>query len=337
MALPSHPSDRLPVGLCVYGLTYACGLAWAETPRANCRPLTAREVIDRAAEDRLSWVELPPRLLGDTSAPALHALRGYAEERGIRFVVAGGCVPDGDLLTELRIAAELGAPTLRCMLSRVLCGDRRAVEGGWSAYMERCARDLGRVLPEAERLGIAIAVENHQDADSADLLALCQLFESEYLGVTLDTGNPLSVMEEPLEFARRLAPYLRHAHLKDYRIHHAPNGYRLVRCAMGEGVIPFPALFELFDAQAWPITRNIEMAALNARLIPIFEPGWWDHLGGRDARQAMRPLQIVWNHLRPMDEDWRTPFERESPEELAEYEWEQHRKTVEYLRLMFAT
>ena len=39
-------------------------------------------------------------------------------------------------------------------------------------------------------------MENHQDAASADLLALCRRFESRYLGITLDCGNPLAVMEE---------------------------------------------------------------------------------------------------------------------------------------------
>lgn len=333
MATPSHSSDRLPVGLCVFGLTYHCGLTWAGTPKANPQPLSAEQIIDLASGSRLSHVELPAPLMGELSPERLDALRAYAEDCGLGFVMAAGRVSEEELRQGLQVAARLGAPTLRCTLSGVLCGDRRGFPGGWRTHLEACTAELERVLPEAERLGVAIGVENHQDADSEDLLALCRRFESRYLGVTLDCANPLAVMEEPLAFAERLAPYLRHAHLKDYRIHPAPNGFRLVRCALGEGVVDYPALFRLFDEQEWPITRSIEMAALQARQIPILERSWWDEYAPRDARDVLAALSVVWQNLRPEAEEWRTPFEQDvSGEELAAWELQQFHTSVEYLR-----
>ncbi len=50
--------------------------------------------------------------------------------------------------------------------------------------------------------------------------------------------------EDPVEAARASAPLIRHVHLKDYTIHFAPEGYRLVRCAAGDGVIDFPAILD---------------------------------------------------------------------------------------------
>jgi sugar phosphate isomerase/epimerase len=332
MVLPPHLPGRHPAGLCVFGLTYACGLAWADTPKANPRPATVTELVDVVAESGLSSLELPARLL-PTDPAERQALRRAAEDRGLGFVMAGGLVCGGELERDLRIAAELGAPVLRCILSSILCGQRGAMVGGWPEHLDRCTAELERRLPQAERLGIAIAVENHQDADSEDLLRLCERFQSRYLGVTLDCANPLAVMEEPVEFARRLAPWLRHAHLKDYRIYHAPEGCRLVRVALGQGVVDFPALFELFDAQEWPITRSIEMAALHARLIPFLESAWWDSFLPRDVREAVPALRTVWANLRPADEEWRTPLELDaSGEELLEYEWRQFRTSVEYLK-----
>ncbi len=337
MARPVHPPDRLPAGLCIFGMTYLCGLTWADGPQAHSRPLTARDVLRLAADSGLSYVEMPLRML-EAGGETLTALRAAAEDLGLRFVLPASR-PDAEELTHhLRIARELGAPTVRCTLSGVLCGDRRGFPGGWKAHLESCARTLEAVVPEAERLGIAIGLENHQDADSADLLALCRRFESRYLGVTLDAANPLAVMEEPLEFARRLAPYLRHVHLKDYRIHPAPNGYRLVRCATGEGVVDFPALLELLDAQEWPVTRNIEVGALQARQIPILEPSWWAEYDNRTLTGSLPALSLIWNHLRPADEEWRTPFERDAPgEELAAYEWRQFHSSLEYLRRIHST
>lgn len=333
MAVPAHHPDRLPVGLCVFGLTYHLGLTWAGTPKANPQPFTTEQLLDLAAASGLSHLELSPRLLGDLSSERLDALRGYATERGLGFVVAGERVGEAELRSALEVAARLGAPTVRCILSGLLCGDRRGFPGGWRAHLQHCTQELERVVPEAERLGIAIGVENHQDADSEDLLALCRRFESRYLGITLDCANPLAVMEEPVAFAERLAPYLRHAHLKDYRIYPAPNGFRLVRCALGEGVVDYPALFRLFAAQEWPITRSIEMAALQARQIPMLEKTWWDEYSPRDARDVLPALNLVWQNLRPADEEWRTPFELDAPGvELAAWELQQYHASVAYLR-----
>jgi 3-oxoisoapionate decarboxylase len=333
MALPAHLPGRLPAGLCVFGLTHACGMTWSGTPKANPSPLTARQVIDLAAESGLSWVEMPLAMLG-SEPEVLRDLGVHAEAQGIRFVVPGGKVSVEELRQGLGVARALGAPTLRCTLSGVLCGDRRGFPGGWQSHVDRCIDVLEQVLPEAERSRVAIAVENHQDADSEDLLRICRRFGSRWLGVTLDCANPLAVMEEPVAFAERLAPYLRHAHLKDYTIHPAPEGFRLVRCALGQGVIDFPGLFRIFESQEWPITRNIEMAALQARTIPFLEASWWDEYAPRDVRQALPALELVWRSLRPAGEEWRTPFERDAPaEELADYEWEQYRASVDYLRL----
>lgn len=332
MAVPPHPPHRLPEGLCVFGLAYTFGLTWAGTRHANPAPLGAEQGIRLAARCGLSWLELPALALAESGA---RTLRETAEQHGVRLVAAAGNVlHEEQLASALRTAAEAGSPVTRCTLSNVLCGDRRRLgnEGGWPEHLARCRAALERLVPLAERLGVALALENHQDADSEDLLGLCSAFESRFLGITLDTGNPLAVMEEPVEFAQRVAPYLRHAHLKDYRVHPAPEGFRLVRCPVGSGVVDFPALFRLFEEQEWPITRSIELGALEARLIPILEDGWWAGHRERTFRSAVPALAVVWQALRPATEEWRTPYERgEGGAALAEYEWREFRASVEYL------
>ncbi|MBM3457058.1 MAG: sugar phosphate isomerase/epimerase [Armatimonadetes bacterium] len=332
MARPAHEPGRLPAGLCVFGLTYACGMTWAGTPKANPEPWSGADVLRLVEQHGLSWAELPPRMLGASEPAELQALARQARERGIRFVVPGGRVEEEDLRRHLDIAAALDAPVVRCTLSGILCGDRRGFPGGWRAHLSHCEAILARIVPYAEELGIAVALENHQDADSLDLLSLCERFSSRCLGITLDCGNPLAVMEDPVAFAVRIAPYLRHAHLKDYRVYPAPSGYRLVRCALGAGVVDFPALFRLFDAQEWPITRNIEMGALHCRLIPMLEPSWWDEFPARSAQSTLPALHRVWNALRPAEEEWRTPLERDAPgPELLAYELAQFQESVAYL------
>src|SRR5205085_1495227 len=107
---------------------------------------------------------------------------------------------------------------------------------------------------------------------------------SDAYGVCLDTGNPLSVGQEPVEAARRLGPLIRHVHLKDYTVHFAPEGYRLVRCAAGEGCVDFPAILEIVRASGHdvlprmpsaPVTtggRSISMPGLASQLRPTSGP-----------------------------------------------------------------
>ena len=47
--------------------------------------------------------------------------------------------------------------------------------------------------------------------------------------------------EDPIAFTRRAAHRIRHVHLKDYRAQFTPEGFRLVRCAIGDGAVPFSA------------------------------------------------------------------------------------------------
>ena len=46
----------------------------------------------------------------------------------------------------------------------------------------------------------------------------CEQYSSEYLGVTLDTGNNLTVLDDPMETVEKLAPYTFNVHFKDMAV-----------------------------------------------------------------------------------------------------------------------
>ena len=161
------------------------------------------------------------------------------------------------------------------------------------------------MLPFAEAARITVSVENHQDASTDDLLRLVEMVNSHpCFGITLDTGNPLAVGEDPVEAAQRLAPFIRHLHLKDYTIHFAPNGYRLVRCAAGEGVVDFPAILNAVRAVGYSGSPGIEIAAQSTRTIPCLEPTWWDEYPPRQAKEFTKALIVLWDNGRSMDESY---------------------------------
>ena len=207
-------------------------------------------------------------------------------------------IVDGDceeFRTFLRASARLGAKVGRAIMSTILCGDRRPLAGGWEERLTPVAKRLKEVLPLAEDLGLSIALENHQDATTDDFFRLHEMSgSSPAFGVTLDTGNPLSVGEEPVEAARRLAPLIRHVHLKDYTIHFSPEGYRLVRCAAGGGVIDFPAILDIVSRNGHPLFPGIEIAAQPTRTVSLLESEWWNCYPSRDAHDLVAALRILW-------------------------------------------
>lgn len=290
-----------------------------------------------AAAYGLGTVELPLMMLPDLEPATLAALRARAAALGIIMVADSGVVDVPTLERFIPAAAQLGCRTLRVMVSGILEGARTTVPGGWDAHLNEIIDRLKQLRPLAEQHRIILAPENHQDATSAELIRICDEVGGPSIGITLDAVNPLAVGEEPLAFARALGARIVNVHLKDYIIYSTPSGYRLVRCALGEGVLDLPGLFELLAEVAPTATCNIELAAIHARHIRILEDDWWAGFDARDVREVIPALRLAIRSARAADEDWRTPWERGMGREaLAAYEEGQMATSVEYLKQLAA-
>jgi sugar phosphate isomerase/epimerase len=297
--------------LTAYGWPHLMGYLATKSGEKVEAPLGLTGLMDAAEEMGLSGIEAH---LPSAEPSAVAALADELRARNLTMVADTHVLVDqdvGDLRTYLKAAPRLGTRVVRAMLSGVLCGDRRKLAGGWEERMERSAAVLRELLPLAEDLGIAIAIENHQDATSDDLLRLAEMSgNSPAYGVTLDTGNPLAVGEDPVEFAQRVAHLIRHVHLKDYTIHFAPEGYRLVRCIAGTGVIDFPKILDIVGGNGHKVTPGIEVAAQQTRTIPLLEEGWWAHYPPKAATQLIGPLRILWERGRPAHQPYSSAWER---------------------------
>jgi sugar phosphate isomerase/epimerase len=329
-------TERLPVGLAAFSFGYLAGFAGAGTPRACPDPLDAYRLMDLAVTHGLSGVEFPPVWGRSNLEPdTLARTRAYAEERGLFIVVDGGVVNVAELQALIPAAAALGARTVRVTASAILCGDRRQVRDTWAAYLHEIADRLRQVRALAEEAGVSIAIENHQDLTSEEQVSLCQELDSPAIGINLDAINPLAVVEDPLVAAARVAPYLKNVHLKDYYIFSTPQGYRLVRSAIGAGVLDVRGLFELLARAAPEATISIELGALEARHVRFLEDEFWPGYPPRQASAILPVLRLREARAQAARGDWRTPWERgEQGAALAAYELDEIEQSVEYLRRM---
>jgi sugar phosphate isomerase/epimerase len=318
------------VGLAVYGTTFGMGI----DPNSVRPPITPRQLLDKASDFGLEGVELPDSLMQDEDATSV---ADYARERGLFITLeTEGFDPD-KLANAIDLGVRLGASTVRTIVRGAkLGGDRRSMAGHWQSFLHEILAGLREATIIAERAGVNLAIENHQDLSSEELLWLCESIGSPRLGITLDTGNALATAEEPVDFARRVAPYVKNVHLKDYQIYTCDEGYRLVRCPLGQGVVDFPTLFGILSETCPEVTMSIELGALEARLVRVLADDYWPDYPPRTAARFAHVLRFVLDNARPTG-DWRTPFELSEPVEvIIAYEDHQLDASLAYILPLFA-
>jgi 3-oxoisoapionate decarboxylase len=317
-------------GLASYSFPFTCGFAKRDG-HAIATPMDAWALIDLADRHGLHGIEIPFfQLLPDLAPATIDKLADTLRSRGMSFTLDTAVLDVAALQQVLPLAARAGAKTVRAMLSGFLEGARAVHVPNWSAHVYEAIQKLWAIYPLLEQHDLRLGIENHQDATADDLLALCAV--GPRIGITFDVVNPLAVGETPLEFVRKAGPRIFNVHIKDYTIHPSPSGYRLVRAVPGQGVIDWRAMVAQIRAVAPAASFNIELAAIYARHIRLFEDDWWVGYPPRTAAELLPTLRFVAGQQRPTGEDWRTPMERGDDFDTCErYERDQLDQTVAHL------
>jgi sugar phosphate isomerase/epimerase len=306
-----------------YGVAYALGLQTQGPAPANPRPLSLEQYLALSESIGAGGVEVfTPIVDGFDLGQLAERLRG-------KTVVMSQPLWTG-IGRSVEVARKIGARVIRMHLTGILCGDRAEPGCKWDETLANVKRMLSESAPLAGEFGLSLAIEDHQDFTSAELVELCESTAAN-VGVCLDTGNALSVGEDPVDFAKAVAGCVKHVHLKDYRVQWTSEGYRLIRCAIGDGVIPFAEIVEVFKDRA--VTMALEIGALCARHIRLLNSSWWKGYPARGAESLARGLKAARVKTIDEDEDWRTPFEKgEAPQQVVEYEMDQLHRSAAYLK-----
>lgn len=321
------------IGLSALSFSYRCGLVGQGTWRATSHPLSVDDIIALTTRAGLRSIEFPLDLLPDLAPERLAALRSRLVACNLT-PVADSDVVDVELLARhIPAAAAIGARILRVTVSPVLEGWRSRIIADWDRYVDEVIARLRELRPLAEQHGVTLAVENHQDATSDDLLRIVEAVGGEHIGVTFDAANAFIVAEEPLAFLDKVGPYVRNIHLSDYTVYPSDQGWRLVRCALGEGDMNLRRLFAAIEQIAPDITCQIELVSHTARHVRIFADDWWVGYPPRDIRDLLPVLREFARSSRSVGDEWRTPWERGAGEEQnGFYEDQQFAASVSYLR-----
>ncbi|GAA3091117.1 sugar phosphate isomerase/epimerase family protein [Streptosporangium carneum] len=155
-------------------------------------------------------------------------------ERMIEAAAAIGCL---DLWT--------ATGNYKAHLPGVHATDRYRGEAPWPDQLAATERFLRRLAPCLRANGVRLNLETHEEITTFEVVRLVESVGPDVLGVTFDTANVYVHGEDVLAAARRVAPYVRMAHLRDVALFPCPDGVSRYLVPCGVGVIDWPALLEI--------------------------------------------------------------------------------------------
>jgi sugar phosphate isomerase/epimerase len=137
-------------------------------------------------------------------------------------------------------ARHLGADIMRIVASSLMF--RYEPHGPQIKAIVKMLKESVRI---ARDQGVILALENHIDYTSLEILEILERVGAEALKVNFDTGNTLRMMENPVAAARRLGPYTVATHTKDVAAcrHVAPEEwYFFSSVPVGTGLVDMPGV-----------------------------------------------------------------------------------------------
>jgi sugar phosphate isomerase/epimerase len=272
------------------------GVAWTSFMGAR-RVNDPLELASLAVSFGAAGIQGP---MPDLTDSAVSRLRAALEHDGLYFEGASS-VPfkeSESALFEKQLSAAKAAGA-RCV--RVGCLSGRRYEtfhtmAEWREFVARSKDGIRRMVALAERVRLPVAMENHKDWTGDELAALMKEYSSEYLGVCLDFGNNLSLLDDPYEVVEAVAPYTIATHMKDSRVSMSstagPKGLLLGDVVLGDGVLDIARILELLRKGGRNPKLSLEMITREALEIPVLSPGYWATFPERQGIQLARVVEL---------------------------------------------
>lgn len=290
---PTPPRTR--VGLDAYTVTQ--------------RGLSPREILALAGEFQLDGVQfLEPSVID----PGLcrDALEAFAAEaRGAGMYLEVG-LPSPNPVRQSRVSGVPTTPTdharsliphieavaaLGCRHARAYVGDRHdrfRPDTTWAVQLESTSAVLRELEPVLRGQGVKIAIETHADLTNVELVRWLDVFSDEWFGVTIDTGNLLMRLEDPLAAVRALAPRVLATHLKDAILAFCDRGLRWQARPVGDGIVPIGPIVGLLREARPDLALSIELHPRTYDL-PIYDPTWLAHFPDLTPQQLAEVVRYA--------------------------------------------
>jgi 3-oxoisoapionate decarboxylase len=263
---------------------------------------TPAQVLDYFASIKLTWamISLPAAMLGDESA--VRQVREHADRLGIKLQLAYSSLcpssrsfnaqlgtVEEQLSRALRASRIFGARCMRCILG----GDpeRAQIE----MHIDNMIAALRPLRPRILDAGVKLAVENHGgDLQAREMKMLVEAIGTDVMGVCLDSGNPVWMLEDPHMTLEMLIPYTETCHVRDSAVWKTPEGIAVRWVNMGDGNVDIDGwIRKLVQAKpGMPIIFE-NLVSGNPRVHAIYNPQFWDRWRKMPASEFGRFVAIA--------------------------------------------
>ena len=194
---------------------------------------------------------------------------------------------------EVKTAKEAGAVILR-----TVCMNGRRYENFHSneaiqEFKKSSVASLHLAEPIVRKQGLKLAVENHKDWRADELAALIKDLGSDHVGVTLDFGNSIALLEDPMEVVNTLAPFVLSTHVKDMGVREYENGFLLSEVPLGEGILDLQKMVEVCKKYNPNVNFSLEMITRDPLQIPILTKEYWPAMEVVPAEDVADTLRMV--------------------------------------------
>jgi len=256
------------LGLHTYSFhLHGLGGDWGDHCWEGQRAMDIFQLMEEASTLGLEGLHITAADCESTEKDRLKKIRTAAEKHGLYLEYNFSLDEKYDrrltntLEEGIAIAERLGADVAKVSLDlkrpRPLAASRHHPEV--MRQMEDIARRLHVAAPMAEAAGVKLALENHIDSFSSEVLWLIDQVNHPSVGACVDTVNALLVTEDPMVAIENLAPRAFTNHFKDHRIEIEAYGCRLTGVALGDGDIDLKRAYQIIRDKSSMKRINIEV------------------------------------------------------------------------------
>jgi sugar phosphate isomerase/epimerase len=286
--LAAAENQPTPMGLNTYCLR---ALKWND-----------RQLLEYAASLKLDAIFLQDSL-DPATAQASHwtEVKAMAKDLGLHLETGGGGVfvksPDNfdgaveNLRYQITRAKAMGSPVVRINIS---AGRSSLPPGPTDPILASVVRIFKAVKPQLTDAGMKIALEVHKDFQAWEFRNLVEEAGPDFVGIYMDTGNPVFVLEHPLTTLETLSPYVVTLHLRDSVVYEHKRGVAVQWVPLGEGTVNFPE----YMAKARQLCPNVyvyikPITGRPPEVLPYLEPGFWQLFPRARASELARFLALA--------------------------------------------
>lgn len=277
------------------------GIAWTSIPirtrqaaqrDPNRKPaVPAQEFIELCHSFGASGCQMGFDQLVSQDAAYLKTVRALLDEKEmfLELGVSARMLESADSLARVAAAAhQLGVERLR-----VACLSGRRYEDfaelkKWQDFANHWKQTLRQAEPLFRQHRLRVGIENHKDWLADEQVEILKSISSPYLGACVDFGNNVSLLEDSLEVARKLAPYVITTHLKDMAVRPYADGFELSEVPVGEGITPLKEIIAVLRRVRRDVPLVLEMITRDPLKVPYKTDKYWATFGGRDTARIQK-------------------------------------------------